>query len=68
LSAAVDDLALCKSDDAKTAERIHDAEIVLLNKVELSRELLRSAPKLKLLAVATCAATAPRRWCNTYGD
>jgi glycerate dehydrogenase len=52
LSAAVDDLALWKSDDAKTAERIRDAEVVLLNKVELSRELLRSAPKLKLVAVA----------------
>jgi glycerate dehydrogenase len=52
LSAAVDDLALCKSDDAKTAERIRDVEIVLLNRVELSRQLLRSAPKLKLVAVA----------------
>src|SRR6202166_3778972 len=52
LSAAVDDLALCASDDAKTAERIRDVEIVLLNKVELSRELLKGAPKLKLIAVA----------------
>ena len=52
LSAAVDDLALCQSDDAKTAERIRDVEIVLLNRVELPRELLRGAPKLKLVAVA----------------
>jgi glycerate dehydrogenase len=52
LSASVGDLHLCKSDDAKTAERIRDAEVVLLNKVELSRELLRNAPKLKLVAVA----------------
>ena len=52
LSAAVDDLALCASDDSKTAERIRDVEIVLLNKVELSRELLRGAPKLELIAVA----------------
>ncbi|HEY4445301.1 MAG TPA: NAD(P)-dependent oxidoreductase [Steroidobacteraceae bacterium] len=52
LSAAVDDLALCQSDDAKTAERINDVEVVLLNRVELSRELLRGAPKLKLVAVA----------------
>jgi glycerate dehydrogenase len=52
LSAAVDDLALCQSDDAKTAERVRDVEIVLLNRVELSRELLRGAPKLKLVAVA----------------
>ncbi len=52
LRAAVDDLALFKSDDAMTAERIRDAEIVLLNKVELSRGLMMSAPKLKLVAVA----------------
>jgi glycerate dehydrogenase len=52
LSAAVDDLALCESDDAKTAERIRAVEIVLLNRVELSRELIRGAPKLKLVAVA----------------
>ena len=52
VSAAVDDLALCRSDEAKTAERIRDVDIVLLNKVELSRELLRSAPRLKLVAVA----------------
>jgi glycerate dehydrogenase len=52
LSAAVDDLALCRSDEAKTAERIRDVDIVLLNKVELSRELLRSATRLKLVAVA----------------
>ncbi len=52
LSAAAGDLTLCESDHAKTAERIRDAEIVLLNKVELSRELLRSAAHLKLIAVA----------------
>jgi glycerate dehydrogenase len=52
LSAAVDDLALCASDDSKTAERIRDVEIVLLNTVELSRELLQGAPQLELIAVA----------------
>lgn len=52
LSSAVDDLVLCKSDDAKTAARIRDVEIVLLNKTELSRELLQGASKLKLIAVA----------------
>jgi glycerate dehydrogenase len=52
LNAAAGDLTLCTSDDAKTAERIRDADIVLLNKVELTRELLRGAPKLKLIAVA----------------
>jgi glycerate dehydrogenase len=52
VSATVDDLVLCKSDDAKTAERIRDVEIVMLNKVELSRGLLQGAPMLKLVAVA----------------
>jgi len=52
LSAAVGELIQCDSDDAKTAERMHDADIVLLNKVELSRGLLEGAPKLKLIAVA----------------
>jgi glycerate dehydrogenase len=52
LSAAVDDLVLCESDDAKTAERIRDADIVLLNGLELSRESLRGAPNLKLVALA----------------
>ena len=52
LSAAVDDLALCASDDSKTAERIRDVEIVLLNAVELPRALLQSAPMLRLIAVA----------------
>jgi glycerate dehydrogenase len=52
LSAAVDDLVLFESDDAKTAERIRDADIVLLNGLELSRESLRGAPNLKLVALA----------------
>src|ERR1700676_1943307 len=52
LSASVDDLALYGSDDSKTAERIREVEIVLLNRVEMSRELLREAPKLRLIAVA----------------
>lgn len=52
LRAAVDDLRLCDSDDAATAERIHGVEIVMTNKVELSRELLAGAPRLRLIAVA----------------
>ena len=52
LRAAVDDLVLCTSDNARTAERIRGKEIVLLNRVELSRELLTCAPSLKLIAVA----------------
>ena len=43
LRVAVDDLALCELDDAKTAERIHGVEIVLLNKVALSRTQLKGA-------------------------
>jgi glycerate dehydrogenase len=50
--AAVEDLVLCESDDAKTAERIRDADIVLLNGLELSRESLRGASNLKLIALA----------------
>jgi glycerate dehydrogenase len=52
MSAAAGDLTLYESDDAKNAERMHDADIVLLNRVELSRELLQGAPQLKLIAVA----------------
>jgi glycerate dehydrogenase len=52
LSAAAGDLELCDSDDARIAARMHDADIVLLNKAELSRELLRGAPRLKVVAVA----------------
>src|SRR5579872_2850049 len=52
LRAAVGELLLCDSDDARTAERIHDAQVVLLNKVELPRALLQGAPKLRLIAVA----------------
>ena len=52
LNAAVDELQLFGSNNPKTVERIRDVEVVLLNKVELSRELLQSAPRLKLVAVA----------------
>jgi len=52
LSAVLGDLTLCESDDSKTIERIRDADVVLLNKVELSRELLQRATHLKLVAVA----------------
>lgn len=51
LSAAAGELTLFDSDDTKIVERMQDAEIVLVNKVELSRELLE-APRLKLVAVA----------------
>jgi glycerate dehydrogenase len=52
LSAAVDELSLFGSNDSETARRLQGAEVVLLNKVGLSRELLQGAPGLKLVAVA----------------
>jgi glycerate dehydrogenase len=52
LRAAVDDLVLCTSDDANIAGLIRDKEIVLLNRVELSRDLMTGARALKLIAVA----------------
>jgi len=51
LRAAVGNLELCDADDARIVERMRDADIVLVNKVELSRELL-GAPRLKLVAAA----------------
>jgi glycerate dehydrogenase len=52
LRAAVGELILHESDDSQIAARIGDAEIVLLNKAELSRALLQRASKLKLIVVA----------------
>jgi glycerate dehydrogenase len=52
LSAAVGNLELCESNDAMTAERIRDAHIVMLNKVELTRELMQGAADLELIAVS----------------
>jgi glycerate dehydrogenase len=52
LAAAVDQLCLFQLDETKIAERIHDADVVLLNKLALTRELLYGAPALKLIALA----------------
>ena len=52
LREASGELILYDSSDTKIAERIHDADVVLLNKLDLSRELLRGAPRLKLVALA----------------
>lgn len=52
LREAVGDLILYDSSETKIAERIHDADVVLLNKLDLTRELLSSAPRLKLIALA----------------
>jgi len=52
LRASVAQLQLYESAETKTAERIGTADIVMLNTLELSRELLYAAPRLKLVAIA----------------
>ncbi|HTB90133.1 MAG TPA: NAD(P)-dependent oxidoreductase [Steroidobacteraceae bacterium] len=52
LREAAGDLILCDSSEPRIAERISDADIVLLNKLDLTRELLSSAQRLKLIALA----------------
>ena len=52
LREASGELILYDSSDTKIAERIRDADVVLLNKLDLTRELLRGAPRLKLVALA----------------
>ncbi len=51
LRAATGDLTLFEWNDARTAERIVDAQIVLSNKTKLSRGLLESAARLELIAI-----------------
>jgi glycerate dehydrogenase len=51
LQATVGQLALCEADESKTAERIGDADVVLLNYAPLSGKLLHGAARLKLIAV-----------------
>jgi glycerate dehydrogenase len=52
LRQAAGNLVLYESNESKIAERIHDADAALLNKLELTRELLLGAPCLKLVALA----------------
>jgi glycerate dehydrogenase len=52
LREAAGNLILYESNESKIAERIHDADAALLNKLELTRELLLGAPRLKLVALA----------------
>jgi glycerate dehydrogenase len=52
LRAAAGELILYDSSESKIAERLHDADAALLNKLELTRELLLGAPRLKLIALA----------------
>jgi glycerate dehydrogenase len=52
LRRAADDLTLYETDESKSAERMRDADVVLLNALPLTRELLFGAPQLKLVALA----------------
>ncbi len=52
LAAGVRDLQLVSASETGTAERIREADIVLLNTLKFPRELMQHAPRLKLLAVA----------------
>jgi glycerate dehydrogenase len=52
LRSAVDELQLFDLDDARSLEQMRDADIVLVNKLALSRESLHGADKLKLVALA----------------
>jgi glycerate dehydrogenase len=52
ISAALDALEIFNIDESRTADRIAEVEVVLLNKVKLTRELLRGARQLKLVALA----------------
>jgi glycerate dehydrogenase len=52
LREAAGDLRLYDSSETQIAERIQDADVALLNKLELTRELLSGASRLKLVALA----------------
>ncbi|HTD72350.1 MAG TPA: NAD(P)-dependent oxidoreductase [Steroidobacteraceae bacterium] len=52
LREASGNLVVYDSSEAQSAARIRDADIALLNKLDLTRELLSGAPRLKLVALA----------------
>jgi glycerate dehydrogenase len=52
LREAAGDLILYDSSETAIAERIKDADVALVNKLDLTRELLSGAPRLKLVALA----------------
>jgi glycerate dehydrogenase len=52
LREAAGDLKLYDSDESRIAERLRDADVALLNKLELTRTLLLGASRLKLVALA----------------
>jgi glycerate dehydrogenase len=52
LREATDNLTLYESSETLIAERIRDADVALLNKLDLTRALLSGASRLKLVALA----------------
>ena len=52
LRKAADELVLYESKDLDIAECIRDADVVLVNTLQLRHEVLINAPKLKLIALA----------------
>ncbi len=52
LRAVSGNLILYDSDEALTLERIRDADVVLLNKLQLNRSLLFGAGNMRLIALA----------------
>jgi glycerate dehydrogenase len=52
LREAAGELVLYQSSDTEITARIHDADVVLLNKLDLTREHLSGAPRLRLVALA----------------
>jgi glycerate dehydrogenase len=52
LRSAVDALVLFDLDESRSLEQMRDADIVLVNKLALTRELLHGAEKLKLVTLA----------------
>jgi glycerate dehydrogenase len=52
LREAAGDLILYDSSETQIAERLKEADVALLNKLELTRDLLSGAPRLKLVALA----------------
>jgi glycerate dehydrogenase len=52
LREAAGNLILYDSSETEIAQRIRDADVVLLNKLDLTRELLSGALRLKLVALA----------------
>jgi glycerate dehydrogenase len=52
LRSVVDELLLFDLDEARMSEQMRNADIVLVNKLALNRDLLQGAPSLKLVALA----------------